>query len=295
MLRSDDAAGSSPETIVSISGPSSTPSDAPAGAGSSATSGTPVTVSATAAASTPGATISSVQFFASGVSIGTDNIAPYTVTWTPSGTGVYTLTAVATDSNSTTSTSPAVSFTVTSVGGGGGSNSIRLAVGGNPEELDTGMQLAYLLLTEPKIEKAAFDQWKAATLLAIAQREKDVGGFMGKVSAETIYPTSDVRTQPLTKEQVNKDIEAVRAEGKVGASLQAEVTVSAQAEDLALLQSLEDDLKFVFITSAARAVAGDGDLGVEVRTTTHEKCGRCWHHRADVGRRETLDVAEVFA
>ena len=85
------------------------------------------------------------------------------------------------------------------------------------------------------------------------------------------------------RDQVNKDIEAVRAEGKVGASLQAEVTVTAQAEDLALLQSLEDDLKFVFITSAARAVAGDGDLGVEVRATTHEKCGRCWHHRADVG------------
>jgi zinc protease len=98
------------------------------------------------------------------------------------------------------------------VSGGGGSNSIRLAVGGNPEELDTGMQLAYLLLTEPKIEKAAFDQWKAATLLAIAQREKDVGGFMGKVSAETIYPTSDVRTQPLTKEQVNKiTLEAAQA------------------------------------------------------------------------------------
>jgi isoleucyl-tRNA synthetase len=76
----------------------------------------------------------------------------------------------------------------------------------------------------------------------------------------------------------------VRAEGRVGASLQAEVTVTAQAEDLALLQSLEDDLKFVFITSAARAVAGDGDLGVEVHATTHEKCGRCWHHRADVGR-----------
>ncbi|MBN9402206.1 isoleucine--tRNA ligase [Castellaniella denitrificans] len=86
------------------------------------------------------------------------------------------------------------------------------------------------------------------------------------------------------RDQVNKDIEAVRAEGKVGASLQAEVTVAAQAEDLALLRSLEDDLKFVFITSAARAVAGDGDLRITVQATTHEKCGRCWHHRADVGR-----------
>ncbi|MHA3902363.1 isoleucine--tRNA ligase [Castellaniella sp. WN] len=86
------------------------------------------------------------------------------------------------------------------------------------------------------------------------------------------------------RDQVNKDIEAVRAEGKVGASLQAEVTVAVQAEDLTLLQSLEDDLKFVFITSAAQAVASDGPLRIEVRATTHEKCSRCWHHRADVGR-----------
>ncbi|MGX5660162.1 isoleucine--tRNA ligase [Castellaniella ginsengisoli] len=85
------------------------------------------------------------------------------------------------------------------------------------------------------------------------------------------------------RDQVNKEIEAVRAEGKVGASLQAEVTITAQAEDQALLQSLGDDLKFVLITSAARTVSGD-DLGIEVRATEHEKCGRCWHHRADVGR-----------
>jgi isoleucyl-tRNA synthetase len=39
------------------------------------------------------------------------------------------------------------------------------------------------------------------------------------------------------RDVVNKDIEAVRVEGKVGASLQAEVTISAQHEDLALLQS----------------------------------------------------------
>lgn len=86
------------------------------------------------------------------------------------------------------------------------------------------------------------------------------------------------------RDQVNKDIETVRTEGKVGASLQAEVTVAAQAEDLALLHSLEDDLKFVFITSAAQAVAGDDALQITVQATQHPKCGRCWHHRADVGR-----------
>jgi isoleucyl-tRNA synthetase len=84
------------------------------------------------------------------------------------------------------------------------------------------------------------------------------------------------------RDVVNKDIEAVRVEGKVGASLQAEVTISAQHEDLALLQSLADDLKFVLITSAAQAVAGDA-LAVAVTPSEAAKCERCWHYRDDVG------------
>ncbi|QPS07829.1 isoleucine--tRNA ligase [Delftia acidovorans] len=84
------------------------------------------------------------------------------------------------------------------------------------------------------------------------------------------------------RDVVNKDIEAVRTEGRVGSSLQAEVRVSAQPEDLALLQSLGDDLKFVFITSAAEALAGEA-LQAAVTPSSHAKCDRCWHYRADVG------------
>ena len=84
------------------------------------------------------------------------------------------------------------------------------------------------------------------------------------------------------RDVVNKDIETVRGEGAVGASLQAEVTVTAQPEDLALLRTLGDDLKFVLITSAAQAVAGEA-LAVAVTPSAHAKCERCWHYRADVG------------
>jgi isoleucyl-tRNA synthetase len=52
-------------------------------------------------------------------------------------------------------------------------------------------------------------------------------------------------------------------------------------EDLALLQSLKDDLKFVFITSAATAVAIA--LTTTVKASEHAKCERCWHYREDVG------------
>jgi isoleucyl-tRNA synthetase len=50
---------------------------------------------------------------------------------------------------------------------------------------------------------------------------------------------------------VNKEIEAVRAAGQVGSSLQATLSLGLPPQDLALLASLGEDLKFVFITSAA--------------------------------------------
>ena len=84
------------------------------------------------------------------------------------------------------------------------------------------------------------------------------------------------------RDAVNKEIEALRAGGGVGSSLQAEITITAAAEDHALLASLGEDLKFIFITSAVTLAAG-GALGVEVRASAAVKCERCWHWRRDVG------------
>jgi isoleucyl-tRNA synthetase len=84
------------------------------------------------------------------------------------------------------------------------------------------------------------------------------------------------------RDAVNKEIEAVRTAGSVGSSLQATVVVTAPAADAALLESLGDDLKFVFITSAATVVAGDA-LAVTVTPSAAAKCERCWHWRDDVG------------
>jgi isoleucyl-tRNA synthetase len=84
------------------------------------------------------------------------------------------------------------------------------------------------------------------------------------------------------REAVNKDIETLRAAGQVGASLQAEVTLTVPAEEFALLSSLGEDLKFVFITSAITLVAG-GAQSISVTASNNVKCERCWHYRADVG------------
>jgi isoleucyl-tRNA synthetase len=80
------------------------------------------------------------------------------------------------------------------------------------------------------------------------------------------------------RDPVRKQIEELRAAGKVGSSLQAEVELGAAGEDRALLESLGEDLKYVFLTSAARVGADE----TRVRASTHPKCERCWHYRADV-------------
>ncbi|WP_428507254.1 isoleucine--tRNA ligase [Roseateles sp.] len=88
------------------------------------------------------------------------------------------------------------------------------------------------------------------------------------------------------REAVNKSIEELRTAGSVGASLQAEVALGVNAQDLTLLQSLGEDLKFVFITSAASLVAAEA-LSVTVTPSAHQKCERCWHYSADVGLSES--------
>jgi len=84
------------------------------------------------------------------------------------------------------------------------------------------------------------------------------------------------------RDLVNKDIEALRSDGKVGSSLQAKIALTVAPDDYALLSSLGDDLKFVFITSAIELIPGDA-IQVKAQPSEAAKCDRCWHYRDDVG------------
>jgi isoleucyl-tRNA synthetase len=126
--------------------------------------------------------------------------------------------------------------------------------------------------------------------------EEAWGHFGGKQSIffETYHDLGQADAALLSKwqrlrevrEVVNKDIEAVRANGLLGSALQAHLQLQAPAADLALLQSLGDDLKFVFITSAVTLTQGDA-LNVHVLVSNDTKCERCWHYRSDVGHDAT--------
>jgi len=61
------------------------------------------------------------------------------------------------------------------------------------------------------------------------------------------------------------------------------VTIAADnAQLLADLRSLGDDLKFVLIVSSVELAEGHATQ-IEVNPAKAVKCERCWHYRDDVG------------
>lgn len=88
--------------------------------------------------------------------------------------------------------------------------------------------------------------------------------------------------------EVQKSLEALRVNGDIGSSLAAEVTLYASGETYQHLASLQDDLRFVLITSHAQVVeiAANEPTRIEALATTQPKCERCWHYRADVGAQQ---------
>ncbi len=89
-------------------------------------------------------------------------------------------------------------------GGGGGPEAISLTISGSPDELEPGFQLAHLLLTEPRIEQTAFDQFVSNTREGLESVVRNPQQFGGRIAGAAIYPTSAAATQPLTLEQLEK-------------------------------------------------------------------------------------------
>lgn len=99
----------------------------------------------------------------------------------------------------------------------------------------------------------------------------------------------------MVRDAVNKEIETLRQAGKIGSALEAEVFLYCSSALKNDLDVLDEELRFVLITSAATVIAdhsGPADLIVtevpgltlKVLPTTHAKCERCWHRREDVGK-----------
>ena len=97
-----------------------------------------------------------------------------------------------------------------------------------------------------------------------------------------------------------KRLEAARKDKTVGKALEADVVIYATEGLANKLLKLEDELRFVLITSGAKVEvvteAPEGVIATEidglwltVAPSTGTKCERCWHFTDDVGQNEKYD------
>jgi isoleucyl-tRNA synthetase len=112
-----------------------------------------------------------------------------------------------------------------------------------------------------------------------------------------VAPTIDWDQLLTLRAAVSRELEKLRVAGAIGAPLDAGVTLYANESALSLLNALDDELRFVFITSEARVLpasqratdaapisdADDNEVWISVQAVTHNKCVRCWHKRPEVG------------
>jgi len=107
---------------------------------------------------------------------------------------------------------------------------------------------------------------------------------LAPLSADAALNAADFDQLLALREQVAKVLEPMRANGLIGAALEAEIAVSVNAATAAKWQPLADELRFFFISGdvAVSEVSAD-EVFVLATPTTKSKCVRCWHHRTDVG------------
>jgi isoleucyl-tRNA synthetase len=97
------------------------------------------------------------------------------------------------------------------------------------------------------------------------------------------------------KEQVNRALEVAKKDKVLGGSLEAEVTLYVSEALSDVLNKLEDELRFVLITSVAKVDSIDNKpasvidseldgLFVGISASAAAKCDRCWHHSDTVGQ-----------
>ena len=89
------------------------------------------------------------------------------------------------------------------------------------------------------------------------------------------------------REAVSKTLEPVRAEGVIGAALEAEVAITVSPARAEFLSQFLEELRFFLITGdvslAEDAQSSDTEIVLSPTRTQKPKCVRCWHHRDDVG------------
>jgi isoleucyl-tRNA synthetase len=154
----------------------------------------------------------------------------------------------------------------------------------------------------PILSFTAQEIWQALPTPANEQRDEFVfTGVWFEQLAELANEeelNNEFWTKILTvRAEVNKALETARKEKTVGKSLEATVTIYTNQQLADELAKLDDELRFVLLTSKVEVAVVNGqpadtlatdlaNLWLKVRTADGVKCDRCWHVSEDVGQHQ---------
>ncbi|MFM9995804.1 MAG: M16 family metallopeptidase [Phycisphaerales bacterium] len=89
------------------------------------------------------------------------------------------------------------------VSGRSGTDTMGVSVSGSPADLEEGMKLAHLLLSDPVVEPAAFEQWQGLQRQLLAFRTMQPEMTAVDAYTDAVYPPGDARFRPLSGEQID--------------------------------------------------------------------------------------------
>jgi isoleucyl-tRNA synthetase len=136
----------------------------------------------------------------------------------------------------------------------------------------------YLPLVEGRLESVHLTTFPEAD---------DLLGASEAAVAPDPRQVDDWKTVRAVRETVLKALEEARNQKRIGANLQAQVTLTAVDPVFSVLERFKNDLRYFFIVSAVelKKGAGNGDapVVVQVSKAPGEKCERCWNFSTHVG------------
>ena len=126
----------------------------------------------------------------------------------------------------------------------------------------------YQSMKDKKHESIFLEEWSSENF-HIDEQEKSIG--------DSLF---------YLKQLVAKKLDEARNNEIIGSSLDASLQLSVNKKIYNSLKKYEDELKFIFITSACKLILQEEpeeEINIKVERNDHLKCDRCWHKHESVG------------
>ena len=148
--------------------------------------------------------------------------------------------------------------------------------------------LDYLLnilvrLIAPILSYTAEEIWQTSERLNNQEESIFLSNYdLSEINEESIITKSDWNRIFEIKNDVNQSIEEMRNENQLKGSLDANVLIEANKNDIKILDKLGAELHFLFICSETNIIENN-NFKITVKASSNQKCTRCWHRHESIG------------